>query len=243
MKKTFKNFLIERLVATDTKQVRTPAGVPASSVFKGNSHKSGAYSYVKDDKNDPHVVHKYQKKHNSRDAYWIFLDHLKNSDMMDNPYLPKVYKHTVVKDVKDNVKNSATIEKLMPLSEASPSDIFLMCHRAYGMEFEETPSGKLYTRNSRFMGSRYDENHASRYALNRLLETIELAVQGYTPSDNDEIITDEQLLEATAFVRKVMEESGSSTDMHSANFMLRRTPTGAQLVIIDPLWFEGSLSS
>lgn len=235
MKTNFKRFLIEQLVSTATKELRTRSGQPVRRVFNNHTaaDKQGSFSYVKPDSTDPHMVNKYQISHTRNDPYWKFITHMHQEGMMDNPYLPKVYKHTVVKDQNDNSKNTATIEKLQPIQSATPADRFHIFHRVFGEEFSNSELGKRYLSNPRLSGDNYDDERASMAALNFVFGTIERVIIGQEDTTS---VDDPDLIDAIKFIAKVKQKYNATSDLHAENFMLRRGPTGVQLVILDPLF-------
>lgn len=235
MKKTFKQFLNEQLVRSDSKTVQLPKGRTVYGFFKNaDGSPEGQYSFVKDDPTDPHAVIKNQKRPNVKDPFWTYAQALHDSpDMMDNPYLPKVYKQTTLSDNRSNTVKTARMEKLHPVSVLHPEQVLHIYHRAMGKEFEETSVGKEFLRASKFMTPDAIRFRLADEALATLLAMLQYIVDG---DASPVVIHDQELKAALIFIERIRRKHKFSGDIHDDNIMVRLSSHGPQMVITDPLW-------
>jgi hypothetical protein len=237
MKKTFKQYLEEQLVQPNSKNVQLPKNRTVYGFFNNSKGSpEGQYSFVKNDPTDPHAVIKNQKRPNVTDPFWIYTQELQsNPEMMDNPYLPKIYNHTKLRDAKDNTLNTAKIEKLHPIKSLHPEQILHIYHRAMGKEFEETSLGKEFLRANRFQPSDVVRDTLAIEALETLLGMLQYVVNG---DANPNMIHDEDLKRALIFIERIRRKHKFSGDIHDDNIMVRLSSHGPQMVLTDPLWVD-----
>ncbi len=171
----------------------------------------GAFSKVRPDQNDPHMVQKQSvvplgKAHQDKeDGFAGFVRMMLENDLMDNIHFPKIYKAQKTTDTTGTHRNSYTMEKLEPLTSLS---------REEAAALEE-----------RHMNPGYDEDFA-------LYERIYDACR--SSRAREMYIKMDSLKEACETLDELDDISDFRLDINRGNLMVRRTPHGLQLVISDP---------
>lgn len=234
--KTFKQFLHEALIQSDSKNLSLNDR-RASTLFKGSTSKnvigSGQYAYVKDDKTDPHMVNKFQKRPTNNDPFWTYVQFIQNSDdALDNPYLPKIYSKVSATDKNDDTSNMVKMEKLYPLRNLSSAQALHLYHRAFGQDYADTYYGKQTV--SRYK-TETDEmiDELAGGAMSYLLYAIGEVING---EEKPQIFDDNDLKKALIIIERIRRKFRYRADIHDDNLMIRLSPHGPQLVITDPLW-------
>lgn len=171
----------------------------------------GAFSKVRPDPNDPHMVNKQSviplgKSHEDKeDGFAGFVRLMLDNDLMDNIHFPKIYKAQRMTDTTGTHRNNYTIEKLEPIS---------------GLAREERAALEEH-----HMNPGYDEDFS---LSERIYDSCRSA------RARDMYIKMDSLKEACATLDELDDISDFRLDINRDNLMVRRTPHGLQLVISDP---------
>lgn len=200
-----------------------------------NDSKSGAYSSVKDDKTDPHMVKKYHhgpmdNDPNSdigEDAYVYFALWTAKQNV-NNPCLPRIYDIKKIKDNSGKFIYRYKIEKLISTNAIEPEELWRMFDR-------------YFVKDQKFDDIQKDVKRRVHNEESTKLPTLMMGrmCEEYIKGRSD-YIKDESLKEALDLIRKFLEtykkSKGFTLDIeNSGNIMFRRGPHGLQLVITDPV--------
>lgn len=184
----------------------------------------GAFSVVRDDPKDAHMVKKSHyrpmgTKHPrfqnpETDGFDSFAEYLIKNDINDNIHLPRVYSAKKIEDKHGHTVSKYQIERLESLKNL-PDDAILTIAGTH-FEFSER-----YLKNA----DRYEiiENMASR------LSNAVLYPYGSAGLRID------SLKDAVRIIAQILDATDRHLDIHGNNIMARRTPHGLQLVITDPM--------
>lgn len=230
-----------------------------------NALGGGAVATVYPHETDPHVVVKKEKSHSPsfqgemnlhsrHDAFAYFVDAIAPY-IQSNPYLPRVY----VKNSRENSKTGVTsytyvIERLYERPSVFAD---------YGQSFsgESKTNAEMLDVMARKIlldPSKVTEGKTAISKWSTLVELVGYAIQ----SQDYKNIKDKKVIEAGELIHQAREKmlsdwqkirsdwssptdvrghvrglvSGVNIDLHAGNFMIRMTPVGPQLVIIDPLY-------
>ena len=200
-----------------------------------NDDKSGAFSSVKDDKTDPHMVKKYHHgpmdndpdSEVGEDAYVYFALWTAKKNV-SNPCLPRIYDIKKIKDRTGKFISRYQIEKLIPGSDLEPEELWHIMQR-------------YFTKNEDFDATLQDvkrrihNNHDMKTPILMMGRLCEMYIKGRSDS-----IKDESLKEALDLIREFLQTYKNSKHFtldieNSGNIMFRRGPHGLQLVITDPV--------
>lgn len=143
------------------------------------------------------------------DGYDVFVRYLVKHDI-DNPHFPAVYKAHKITDKQGRHINKYDVEKLIPSDKLSPEEL----EHVLDTTFTERPP---------------NEHHWS--ALNLLTSALSAVVKG-SPRFNHGLALD-SMKEAVTILGNIRREERLQWDIHSGNFMFRRTRNGLQLVFND----------
>jgi len=184
-----------------------------------------AFSKVKPIKNEPHMVRKYNHRPmdtNSRnrlsvDGFNLFIEQLIERGETDNIHFPRVYSIKKIVDDDNQYIHTYNIEKLLSSYSLSKQELLKICEESFG---EDADSVK------------FDKDQLEEIITGK----INYALRHNYYDD----ITSESLLEALKILNNIVKyvvklKRGHRLDLHSKNIMYRRTPTGIQLVINDPI--------
>jgi len=138
--------------------------------------------------------------------------------MKSNPYFPRVYNVKIKQDKNGRTVPSYDMENLL-----GPD--------AFSIEAMEGLADKMFYD---FNTDPYSTKHrTSATVFDLICQEIEFITKNNKDTEN---IKDNKLKEALDIVRDFFKSSREyELDMHDQNFMLRGTPTGPQLVILDPV--------
>jgi hypothetical protein len=170
------------------------------------------------------------------DGYVNFLTQISRSDRMArNPYLPRIYSVKIM----DERKYSVVMEELKPFNELRAEEYEAMAERMFGgldnilRLLPNRLANRIRKDRNRDKGSRSRAEHAEAKAY---MDAIP-AVLNWMVGDRIKLdaITDPKLKEAIMITKKIVKLNGGISDLSMSNIMVRRGPTGAQLVITDPL--------
>jgi hypothetical protein len=171
----------------------------------------GSFGAVRNKKSDPFLVSKNNLKpvrNVEDDPYYLYIKYIvDNKIAQQNPYAPRVYNITLLKDQKYGQKFKIDMEKLEELESLSDEE----CKHILSvtMDFSEDDN----------------ENDSDvTYAMKRAI------IAG-------ENIKDEKLKEIAEIIRNIKNSNDNfGYDIRRYNIMIRRTPKGPQIVFTDPLW-------
>lgn len=218
--------LLEELFGTDIKDINLNRNIN-TSLSPDNEERTGAFSYVSDKKNDPFIVRKtahHDELHDSEkknieniDGYWKYIEGIvKNPELKDNPYFPRIYNIKYITGRNGNKIFRADIEKLEPFTNID-FDLALNYFKSI-IELGVYSNKEMYKREQDLFTRACD-------IMRRCINT-----------DNYFQIKDDNLKEALEYIAKLVNE-GSELDIHRNNIMFRRGQYGIQMVITDPLGF------
>lgn len=184
-----------------------------------------AFAKVGNDPDDPHMV---KKSTPMNDPYNYYLQWLMDNDAMSsNPYFPRVYEK---RDQGD--QRHLQMEKLQEFNTLSDQELEAMTNRLLkDVTVEDTIQSHL-------------KDYSWSSNINKIERNVRAdpatAVANYikkSVNENDfrDKIKDPMFAKALSVVRSLAMNFDKYADLHSGNFMIRRGPTGPQLVIIDPL--------
>lgn len=198
---------------------------------------SGHYSTAKANK-DPHLITKYKKNFSDteKDPYWEYVDMVINNKLWENPYFPRIYKKHTYVDQKNQKLPKVEMEKLDGSATLNKKEV------EYLIEKIVDPSSNLFSENVK---SHFPEDKWYPYNMTRIICRIIMAnVIGFKKAsvyaegkeiDIDTRIKDTKLIQAIkALIEFRKYHPTASVDLHTGNVMVRRGPTGVQLVLTDP---------
>jgi hypothetical protein len=156
------------------------------------------------------------------DGYFVFVNALsKNDRFADNPYFPRIRKFEVYKQTDGRLSYTAELETLEKLNTLKKKEVGHIFRQAAGTEENyEALKAKVYPNLSTKDGLDYFP--------------MMMLVMMRRPG-GDHLIGNEHLREALRFIDVLAKRYKYNIDLHEGNLMVRRTPTGTQLVIVDPL--------
>lgn len=191
----------------------------------GSALGQGAFSTVKNDRTDPHMVkkHHYAPIHADDeyiDGYVKFVNYLiANEISVTN--LPRIYDVKKISDPNQQYIYTYQLEKLTPVSEVGLDEIISLFKRTVKAEIPD-----------RFNNE--DDAHKAREILRMMGNMFETAV---TYGDYERI-KDTSVIETLKVIARFLEVASDDDlgfDMANPNnIMFRRGPYGLQLVITDP---------
>lgn len=189
---------------------------------KGERLGDGAYSTVRKDVDDPHMV---RKRHNStrsaeRDGFVKWGEYIIKHKLSDNPHIPRIYNVSKEEEGPGKFVYDYQMEKLTSLSDGKvkPYEIKALWRQHLSKET-------------------YPED-AHDMSAEEMMDYLGGILQDALYGDEESLsnITSESLRDAIRHLRNYYQENNYEPhpDIHSENVMLRRTPHGLQLVITDP---------
>lgn len=181
-----------------------------------------SFAEVTPDATDPHMVKRDTK---SNDPHTAYIEALKGRDqkMASNPYFPRVYETNDA-----NNRMLIRMEKLSEFADINSAELNAITKRILGMSTEEVQA----------------QERANAYGMEYRLKRLQrepnyafaLAVKDIVENKKFDKIKDPKFAEALNLIDRVVTNNELfSIDMHPQNYMIRRGPYGAQLVITDPL--------
>lgn len=197
---------------------------------------AGFYAKVTPNKKDPHMVDKstfVSTADNGSDAYLGYIAGIKG-DL--NPFFPRVYKVTRVKDTRGNIRPKYVLEKLVPLSALSDDEADALCRYVH-------PELMQHIEHMRENSIHKDKNdYGAAIVIDMLVEEIGSMFET-APNFPAGASSNKLLRNAINKILKIVDDgpfthddtSVFKFDIKTDNFMIRRAPHGPQLVITDPL--------
>lgn len=186
---------------------------------------SGMYATVKDVKNDPHMVKKTFRRpiHNldDHDPYWAYIKWIAHDGMANkNPYFPRIYNITNLKDADAKELRRAKMEKLQSIDDINIDLLYPVYQRMAGKEFKSD-------NNFDDKDDDDDDSLIKDYIIYQLKNDLDWRV------DDD---AESSYKEAINYIKKLKHALGAKLDIHDRNIMFRIGSNGAQLVITDPFF-------
>ena len=182
----------------------------------------GAYAAVDTDPNDPFIA---KKKYHvpmqdlNKDAYYVYIKTIADNGLAkSNPYFPRVYNVEIEKDSSGNAQPKFNMEKLALSSSLDREALLGMGDRMFNRFEYIFPSNTPPT------------DRELRYTISHGMSQI----IKHSAFDRAK---DPQLEEALRLIKKILLDSKGAfvVDIHAANYMIRSTPHGPQLVLTDPI--------
>lgn len=184
-----------------------------------------AFSKVKDIKNEPHMVRKYNhhpmdpnaRKRRNLDGFNFFITQLIERQETDNIHFPRVYSVQKITDNDGKFIHTYDVEKLLPGFKIPTAELLKICTESFG---EDDDTGE------------YTDDDLQEIILGKIIYAV-------TTQDYGDIKS-ETLLEALRILHDIVKDAvklkrGHNFDLHMDNVMYRKTPYGTQLVINDPI--------
>ncbi|WAX21561.1 hypothetical protein [Stenotrophomonas phage RAS14] len=199
--------------------------------------KSGAFSSVKDDKRDPHMVKKYHhgpmeddtpEAEVGEDAYVYFAQWLADQNVT-NPHMPRIYDIKKIQDSTGKFIYKYQVEKLNSATELGLEELM----NVFGQHFVSDTTAQQVADELDFESGvdTPDNKKILIHVMGRFCE--DMVKQG---SNN---IKSDSLREALMLIQKFLKDhKGKMFGLdieNSGNIMFRRGPHGLQLVITDPV--------
>lgn len=204
-------------------------GSAPSSQYLGGGH----YSHAFTTKDNPHDVVKGTSGNASiEDGYEGFIRALAaDEEMRDNIYMPRIRSAKVIRSTKNPNKKRLLVrlERLYNLGDLSEREAYDMLVKLIGRENARSYYAMLLS----FDMQQTKMKTNWPYVLKEFLSD-------YSYKNTDYPILDEEFIKAFEWVKKVAREESWQMDLHSENWMFRRTPYGPQLVMMDPLAWRKS---
>jgi hypothetical protein len=190
-------------------------------------------------------VARLNQKSWDEDGYYAYIEKIKN--LKGYLYLPQIYSIKRVQPTsKPNTDPDAgvedpylivEIEKLEPTTKLTYEELAFVFSKLVGEEITTIFPSDQYDRND------LAQAHLAQ-ALGCLLDKTITGVRPWMPEsvrrglENLKIV-DPELIKVIKILRNLYQQ-GFSPDVHSGNFMFRRTPYGPQMVLTDPLAFKSA---
>ena len=202
---------------------------------------TGSFATVIAQHNKPGVVLKMGTATSVKsDAYYQYITRvIKNERAASNPYLPRVYR------VKQYMQTTYVIEmeRLDRFEHLDNEELLAIGDKMF-FNFEEEVRTRI--RNSKGMTGRTKQrrNHMIDIKINISDERKHYQVENCLLEKLQDVfgdggdvvnIRDPKLKEAVMIVKNAMSVNDSLLDIEARNIMIRRTSTGPQLVITDPI--------
>jgi hypothetical protein len=202
-----------------------PSEKKANQIWQKKGQKLGsgffasAYNVPKDIESVVKVA-RYQDDDPKEDGYFAYINKIKSLEHF--AYLPQIHEIVQVKPKTGKPYLVVNIERLIPCDEMTWEEQFLVLERMLGRELTKAER----------------ENLSPAYTISELLTSY--VIYGKPASwqvSRKQIITDPELIRVLKIVRNLRQQ-GFTEDLHTGNFMFRRTKFGPQLVLTDPLAFH-----
>lgn len=205
----------------------------------GSGTFASAYTNPKTIPHDVRKISKQQDRHDI-DGFFFYMQGLADNPDNTNPYFPrfreiKIYTHEHDEDPpfkderKDRITYSAQMERLYHLKEMSRTEEDAILAKMLGPD-------------------RVTPNDVAQGTIDQILKTTSRPFNGRAmrvikfllnePQKIKDDIVDEDLINATSWLREFSRTSGLRFDIHHENIMYRKTPYGPQMVITDPYSYQ-----
>lgn len=185
-----------------------------------NSKPHGGYSYADDTDHDPHEITVKNMKPRTLDPKYEFYTRLQDL-MGSNPYMPIVY--NIDQYTQDElIRNEFRMERLIDYETIEPGQ-FESAMMRFQNDIGERAAGM---KRLRTLIEQHDVKSAHVHATSM--------IKRYTLNQSS-LQKSSQLYEFISRLRTVVNSRTVLWDINPGNIMYRRTDTGAQMVIADPV--------
>lgn len=211
---------IEKLLEYETaiknvKQKKIASRKIDFDVENAGKSSSGSFASVYSSGNDPHVVNRVERRPSKNNNYKKFAEWLVSTEQArSNPHFPKIYVIKQYSDKAGNQRGEYRIEKLTPTSELNDHELEAI----------------LYTSFEKI------NDNIKPYSP---LQHITYAMYYYVIGEHYSYVPTGKLRQALDMLAKLEKEFNLGRDfldIGANNTMVRRTPSGSQLVITDPFY-------
>lgn len=189
---------------------------------------SGSFASAYTHKDRPHDIRRISKPAVDPDGYHVYIEALKNNPDHDNPYFPQIHEVTKYqgqgKFEGDKTVLSVKAGRLRRISELRTEEIQAILVRWFGENYEKILR-KVYP----LGGAVFRNEELSEYILPGLIRKI------IEEKQFRKKVVDQDLLRAAIFIDKKVLGKGVRTDLGINNLMFRRSPSGIQIVLTDPV--------
>ena len=183
---------------------------------------SGSFASAYTHEDRPHEIRRISKPTANPDAYHVYIEALKNNPDHDNPYFPQIHEVTKYQGRSEGKKTvlSVKAERLHKLTDLNNKEIQAVLERWYGENYKTVLRDLLNIRDVRIS-----------------IYLITSTIRDLINNENREKIVDQDLLRATIFIDKkvLRKRKGIQSDIGINNLMFRRSPSGIQIVLTDPV--------
>jgi hypothetical protein len=198
--------------------------------------KAGAYSYVDPDDTDDHQVRMRNFRPMIKDNKMEFYKYLAPL-MGANPYMPIVYNIDNFLQSNYRSRNEFQMERLVDANDLDPVRLYQalsLVLNHLGNSYEDQYHSMNHAR--KFM-KQYENDPHDNNAKNLMINVHEHLSNMVLKEafDNYPSLPDSPLKEFYEYLHDFAENNDVLVDMHDENFLYRRTPHGAQMVIADPV--------
>ncbi len=183
---------------------------------------SFASAYAHEDR--PHDIRRISKPAVDPDAYLKYIEALKNNPDYDNPYFPQIHEVTKYTGDADSrgVQTVLSVKagRLHRLDTLNNKEVHAVLERWFGENYSNVMKKMFH----------YDLQGISSYYLipdvvRKLIEKKRFRKE----------VVDQELLRAINFMDKEVLKKGVQSDIGVNNLMFRRSPSGIQIVLTDPV--------
>lgn len=158
-----------------------------------------------------------------RDGYFRFVKMLQKKNRKDNPYFPQIYDVQINKLGDKKFSYTVEMERLYPFSDISDREAEVIGNRIFG-DFDRLRSS--YYRKDVHKGD-------AKVFLQHILENLISFPDKY--ADMMANIIDKDFFQAVMLLRHMVRVGLAQSDIIEDNLAVRRSPYGAQLVLLDPV--------
>lgn len=237
--------LVKPQQLTPQKTNKGPAEISNEMIPK-NAQRIGAdsrYGRVFTTRDNPGTVTKIVKRTDDleKDAYFQYVSAMaKNDRISRNPYFPKIYNVKVRKDNYGISTYSVEMERLQNFSTLSPEEVLMLGERMFFSFRSMAKDAAAYRRE--LAPTEYRDKITTLEfgtVAFALIKAIEKVI--YEGDKVATYIKDPNLRGALTILKHLIKNNSSefSPDIHGDNIMVRRTPGGPQIVIVDPVCDSG----
>lgn len=224
--------LLEELIQTQRSSKQFGGRFTAGQERRNDSSLlgKGKFSSVRPDRTDPHMVKKYNhtpldpnsEGERTGDGFDLFIDYLIKNKLQDNIHFPRVYTSKRITDREGNHISKYQMETLVRGRDLSEEESWFVHDHLFDLGLDGADFGTNVDRAD-------------------LMDSIGLALHACMSGRTCDFIKLKSIVSACKIIGEMVNTVEANLDMHTDNFMFRRTPHGLQLVITDPLsYVKGS---
>ena len=186
---------------------------------------SGSFASVYAHEDRPHDVRRISRPSADPDAYQAYIEALENNPDYDNPYFPQIHEVTTYQGRAPATVISVKAGRLRKLYELRTEEIQAVLERWFGEDYEKVLAKVYPIGGPGFRGEDSISYYIVPDLVRRLIETKKLR----------KMVVDQELLRAINFMDEKVLKKGVQSDLGINNLMFRRSPSGIQIVITDPV--------